>query len=263
MSRKIRIIPRLDIKNNTIVKGIHLEGLRVVGVPGEASRKYYAQGADEILYMDAVASLYERNSLNNIMKEVSQDVFVPMTVGGGIRTIEDIRNILRSGADKVAINTAAIKRPDFIKEASNTFGSQCVVGSIEAIKKGPNQWEAFIDTGRESTGVDAIVWAQKLQELGAGELLVTSIDHEGMQNGFEIDLINEIVRRVSIPVIACGGCGHPQHVVDLIKNSDVGAVACASVFHYGKSTIDQIKDYLNDHGIEVSIRKEDYEISHH
>lgn len=254
--RRIRIIPRLDIKNNTIVKGIHLEGLRVVGVPGEASRRYYEQGADEILYMDTVASLYERNSLNNIIRNVAENVFVPLTVGGGIRTIENVREILRNGADKVAINTAAIKNPSFIKEASQIFGSQCIVASIEAIKKGPQKWEAYIETGREATGVDAIEWAQKVEGLGAGEILITSIDHEGMQNGFEIDLINEIVKRVSIPVIACGGCGHPQHIVDLVKRSHVEAVSCASIFHYNKFDIPSLKHYLHENGIDVSIRKE-------
>jgi cyclase len=257
MKNKVRVIPRLDVKNNTIVKGINLEGLRVVGVPGEASLDYYLQGADEILYMDAVASLYERNSLKDIVREVAKNVFVPLTVGGGIRTINDIRDLLRSGADKVAINTAAIRRPNFIREASLTFGSQCIVGSIEAIKKGPLFWEAYIETGREATGVNVLDWAMRLEELGAGEILITSINNEGMQQGYEIDLVREIMRRVSIPVIACGGCGKPDHAVDLIHQTGVEAIACASIFHYKKYTIEDVKQSLVANKIAVSLHRKD------
>jgi len=260
----LRVIARLDVKNNTIVKGIHLEGLRVVGKPAEASRKYYRAGADEILYMDAVASLYERNSLKDIISEVSKDVFVPLTVGGGIRTIEDIREILRAGADKVAINTAAVKNPEFISEASKMFGSQCIVASIEAKRLGQDQWEAYTDTGRESTGVNAIEWAQRLVALGAGEILITSIDCEGVQKGFELDLIKKINEGVSIPVIACGGCGEPQHIVDLMKETEVSGVACASIFHYDLHGIDEVKKKLGENGINISSRKkEEYETSYH
>ena len=254
MGQHVRIIPRLDIKNNTIVKGIHLEGLRVVGVPGEASRKYYAQGADEILYMDAVASLYERNSLHGIIREVTQDVFVPLTVGGGIRSIEDIRAILRAGADKVAINTAAIKRPQLIREAAETFGSQCIVASIEAKKHADGRWEAYIDTAREATGVDALEWVQQMVALGAGEVLITSIDHEGVRKGFEIDLVKRVTDSVDVPVIACGGCGSPQHIDDLLRQADVSAVACASIFHYDMFTIGQVKGSLASKGYPVSLR---------
>ncbi len=254
MKRKLRIIPRLDIKNNTIVKGIHLEGLRVVGVPSQASDKYYAQGADEILYMDAVASLYERNSLNHIISQVAENVFVPLTVGGGIRTLDDIRAALRSGADKVAINTAAIKRPELIREAALTFGSQCIVGSIEAKRIGNGQWEAYIDTARESTGKDAIAWAHELVELGVGELLITSIDHEGMRKGFEVDLIKSIADQVPVPVIACGGCGSVADIEYLLTQTDVSAVACASIFHYDLLTVDGVKNALHQHGHSVSIR---------
>jgi imidazole glycerol-phosphate synthase subunit HisF len=256
MKRQLRVIPRLDIKNNTIVKGIHLEGLRVVGVPAEASRKYYAQGADEILYMDAVASLYDRNSLHDIVRQVAQDVFVPLTVGGGIRSIDDIKAMLRAGADKVAINTAAIKRPALIKEAAFTFGSQCIVGSIEAKKLPNGTWEAYTDTARESTGIDAVEWALKLVELGAGELLITSIDHEGMKNGFETELIKRIADQVPVPVIACGGCGKPEHITDLLSQTDVSAVACASVFHYDLNTIGQVKEHLSRNGHYVSLREQ-------
>ncbi len=254
MNHNLRIIPRLDIKNNTIVKGIHMEGLRVVGVPADASKKYYEQGADELLYLDVVASLYERNSLIEIIRDIADHIFVPLTVGGGIRTIENIREILRAGADKVAINTAAIKRPEFIREASKKFGSQCIIGSIEVKRMGEDKWEAYVDTGREATGVDAFEWAQKLVDLGAGELLVTSIDHEGTQRGMGIELIKKIARHVSVPVIACGGCGNPDHLVELIQQTNVSAVACASIFHYDKLTITAVKEYLRDNEINVSLR---------
>lgn len=244
----------MDIKNNTIVKGIHLEGLRVVGVPEEASRKYYAQGADEILYMDAVASLYERNSLLDIVRRVADNVFVPLTVGGGLRTVQDIRDVLRAGADKVTLNTAAIRRPELIREAVGTFGSQCIVVSIEAKKKSAAQWEAYIDTGREATGIDVLKWAERVAKLGAGELLITSIDHEGMKKGFEIDLIRCITNAVPIPVIACGGCGGAEHIEELFKVVPVSAVACASIFHYDLCSIPQVKKHLLSRGILVSDR---------
>lgn len=263
MSAKVRIIPRLDIKNNTVVKGIHLEGLRVVGVPGELSRAYYAQGADEILYMDAVASLYERNSLHGIIQEVAKDVFVPLTVGGGIRSIEDIRLILRAGADKVAINTAAIRNPDFIREAAQTFGSQCIVASIEAKKQPSGAWEAYVDTARESTNVDVLEWARRLVELGAGEILITSIDHEGVRKGFETDLIKRVCENVDVPVIACGGCGALEHMDHVLQNAEVSAIACASIFHYGTYRIDQAKEYLTSKGHRVSQRPFEVYENHH
>ena len=212
------------------------------------------KGADEILYMDAVASLYERNSLKDIIRKIAGHIFVPLTVGGGIRKIDDIREILRAGADKVAVNTAAVKQPDFVREASEKFGSQCIVGSIEAKKIGPDRWEAYVDTGRESTGVDAFEWAQQLVALGAGELLVTSIDREGTQRGFEIDLIKKIARHVPVPVVACGGCGCPEHLVELIEQTNVSAVACASIFHYDKYGIQDVKRHLHARDIGVSLR---------
>ena len=249
----IRIIPRLDVKNDTIVKGIHLEGLRVVGKPQELALKYYENGADELLYMDAVASLYERNSLHDIISKTSEKVFVPITVGGGLRSIDDIRNVLRSGADKVAINTAAIKKPEFITEAANTFGSQCIVASIEAKKIADNKWEAFIDTGRESTGINAIDWAHRCVELGAGELLITSIDNEGTKKGFEIDLIKKISSKVPIPVIACGGAGKKSDFINLFNSTNIEAISCASILHYDIMTISQIKHELHEKSIPVRL----------
>lgn len=246
----VRIIPRLDVKNDTVVKGIHLEGLRVVGNPMDLAIKYYRDGADEILYMDAVASLYERNSLLDIVQKASREVFIPMTVGGGIRSIEDIRLLLLAGADKVAVNTAAIKRPEFISEASRRFGAQCVVASIEAKKLG-GRWEAYVDTGRQATGVDAVEWADRVVALGAGEILVTSIDHEGVKKGYDIELTREIARRVSVPVIACGGAGAPEHGARAILEGGADAVAFASVLHYEIADIGEIKKRLGDAGIGV------------
>ncbi len=248
----VRVVARLDVKNDTVVKGIHLEGLRVVGNPVELAVKYYREGADEILYMDAVASLYERNGLLPIVKETAKAVFIPMTVGGGVRSLDDIRNLLHAGADKVAINTAAIKRPEFIREASRKYGSQCIVVSIEAKRLG-SKWESYIDTGREATGVDAVEWAEKAVSLGAGELLVTSIDHEGMKKGYDIALMQEIGKRVKVPVIACGGAGETDHLVDAVASGGADAVACASLFHYGLGTIASAKTALRNADISVRL----------
>ena len=240
-----RVIPRLDIKNDTVIKGIHLEGLRVVGNPENLTDKYYKEGADEILYMDAVASLYERNSLNDIVDKVSKKLFIPLTVGGGIRSVDNILNILRSGADKVAINTAAVRNPEFISEAANKFGSQCIVSSIEAKKIGET-WEVYVDTGREATGIDAIEWAKRSVELGAGELLMTSIDNEGTKKGFEIDLVEKVASMVPVPVIACGGAGKLSDIINLRNSFPISAVACASIFHYDLVQISELKEALEN-----------------
>jgi imidazole glycerol-phosphate synthase subunit HisF len=227
-----RIIARLDIKGPNLVKGIHLEGLRVLGSPSEFARYYYENGADELMYVDAVASLYERNSLLEIVEKTAKESFIPLTVGGGIRTIEDIRNILRTGADKVSINTAAIKNPDFIREAANRFGSSTIVVTIEAIKSGEGTYLAFTDNGREFTGINAIEWAEQLEELGAGELVVTSVDREGTGQGYDLELTERISKNVSIPVIAHGGAGKIQHVCEVFQKSHADAVAVASLLHY-------------------------------
>ncbi len=227
-----RIIPRLDIKGPNLVKGIHFEGLRVLGKPWDFAFKYYKEGADELLYMDAVASLYERNSLLDIVHATAKKIFIPFTVGGGIRTIEDIKKLLRAGADKVAMNTAAIRNPHFIREAAGIFGSQCIVISIEA-KMGPNgTYEAMTDYGRERSGKDALLWAKEATELGAGELLVTSVDREGTGIGFDLELIQKIAMSVSVPVIAAGGAGKAEHVLDALQRGRADAVAIASIFHY-------------------------------
>ncbi len=203
----VRLIARLDVKGSSVIKGVHLEGLRKVGDPNELARKYYEEGIDEIIYMDSVASLYGRNSLLEIVRRATEEVFIPITVGGGIRSIEDTREVLRAGADKIAINTAAIKRPALVREISQKFGSQCMVLSIEAKKVGESRWEAYCDNGREKTGQDAVEWACRGYELGAGEILLTSVDQEGTAKGFDCELIRSIVGRVPIPVIASGGMG--------------------------------------------------------
>jgi cyclase len=228
----IRIIPRLDIKGPNLVKGIHLEGLRVLGKPEHFARYYYEQGADELIYMDAVASLYGRNSLLEIVEKTSKEIFIPLTVGGGLRSVDDIRTVLRAGADKVSINTAAIKSPELIRAASRIFGSSTIVVSIEAIKKPDGSYEAYVDYGRQQTGVDALKWAVQAAELGAGELVVTSINQEGTGQGFDLELTRKISESVSIPVIASGGCGKIEHVYDVITQGQADAVSVASILHY-------------------------------
>ena len=228
----IRIIPRLDIKGPNLVKGLSFDGYRALGTAERFARLYYEQGADEIIYQDAVASLYQRNSLAEIVQRTAREIFIPLTVVGGLRTIDDIRNILRSGADKVAINTAAIADPELIRSASRTFGSQCIMVSIEAKRLDNGKYEAWVDYGRQPTGVDAIEWAQRAVELGAGELLVTSIDREGMGTGYDIELASAISTLVPVPVIACGGAGKKEHIIDVITSGKADAVSAASLFHY-------------------------------
>jgi len=228
----IRIIARLDIKGPNLVKGIHLEGLRVLGKPEDFARYYYGHGADELFYQDVVASLYERNSLHEIISATAKKSFIPLTVGGGIRTIQDIRDVLRAGADKVAINTAAIRNPDFIKEASHKFGSSTIVVSIEAIKQPDGKYFAFVDNGREHTGVEVLSWAKKVEELGAGEIVITSVDNEGSGIGYDNQITAQIAELVSIPVIAHGGPGKLQHFHEVIEKGKADAIAVASVIHY-------------------------------
>ena len=230
--KTVRIIPRLDVKGPNLVKGIHLEGLRVLGNPNDFAKYYYENGADELMFMDVVASLYERNSLHDIISETAKQKFIPITVGGGLRTISDIKSVLRAGADKVCLNTAAIKNPDLIRTASRKFGSSTIVIAIEAIKEENGKYLAYTDNGREYTGIDVFEWAQKVDELGAGEIVITSVDNEGTGQGFDLDLISKISSLVSIPVIAHGGAGTKQHVIDLIKENTADAVMLSSLFHY-------------------------------
>lgn len=247
----VRIIARLDIKENQLIKGIHLEGWHFLGNPTEFSGKYYNDGVDELIYMDTVASLYERNNLLDIITKVAQNIFIPLTVGGGIRSLNDIKQILRSGADKVAINTYATKSPEFITQAAKAFGSQCIVGSIEAKRKTKSEWEAYIDNGRERTGLDVIKWAKKMVKLGAGELLITSVDKEGTATGYDIELMKQIAPQVNVPVIACGGAGNPEDVLRVIKDGNADAVSAAHIFHYQKYSIQDIKNFLKNHNIDV------------
>jgi len=230
--KPIRIIPRLDIKGPNLVKGIHLEGLRVLGKPERFARYYYENGADELIYMDVVASLYGRNSLTHILEKTSREMFIPLIVGGGLRTIEDIRQVLNRGADKVSLNTAAISNPELIVEASKRFGSSTILVSIEAIKKPDGSYEAYTDNGREKTGLDVFEWACRVADLGAGEIMVTSINQEGTGKGFDIELTKKIAESVSIPVIACGGAGSVSHIAEVITKGKADAVSMASVLHY-------------------------------
>jgi len=245
----IRIIARLDVKGPNLVKGVQLEGLRKLGDPNAFAKKYYEQGIDEIIYIDIVASLYERNSLVDIVKRATGDVFIPITVGGGIRSVDDVREILRAGADKVAINTAAIKNPALITEVSKKFGSQCMVLSIQAKQTGPGKWEVYYDNGREKTGLDVVEWAQKGVELGAGEILLTSVDREGTAKGFDTELIKAVSGSVTIPVIAGGGAGSPDDIVQAVKIGKADAVAVAHILHYNKYSMDNIRQAVVEAGI--------------
>jgi cyclase len=214
------------------VKGVHLEGLRVLGKPEHFARYYYEQGADELIYMDVVASLYERNSLHNIIQRTSKEIFIPLTVGGGLRTVDDIRTVLQAGADKVSLNTAVTKRPELIREISKRFGSSTIVVSIEAKKRPDGSYEVYTDNGRVRTGVEVFKWAVQVAELGAGEILLTSIDREGTGEGFDIDLTRRVAESVPIPVIACGGAGKIEHVYDVVARGKADAVCVASILHY-------------------------------
>ena len=245
----LRLIARLDIKGANLIKGIHLEGLRVVGDPQIHAAKYYQAGADEIIYMDTVASLYGRNNLVDVVSRATEHVFVPITVGGGIRSVEDARTLLRAGADKVAINTAAIKEPKLISQLSDVWGSSTIVLSIEAKKTGDKKWEAYTDNGRERTGLDVGQWAETGANLGAGEIFVTSVDQEGTRKGFDCELVAEITKRVDVPVIASGGFGSLDHLSQLVKTAKPTGVAIADSLHYNRYSFDQIRSFCLANGI--------------
>ncbi len=248
--KTIRVIPRLDIKGPNLVKGIHLEGLRVLGKPWDFANRYYQEGADELIYIDAVASLYGRNNLIEIVKRTAENIFIPLTVGGGIRSLDDIRDLLRAGADKVAINTAAVADPGLIARAAQSFGSQCIVGSIQA-KLNDGKYQVYTDNARERTDREVLSWAKELVELGAGELLVTSVDREGTGMGYDLQLISDIARAVPVPVIACGGCGNADHLAAAVQSGSADAVCASSIFHY--YYVDEIisdKEYRDEGNIE-------------
>ena len=247
-----RIIARLDIKAPNLVKGIHLEGLRVVGDPAECAVRYYREGIDELVYIDIVASLYQRNGLTDLVARTAEQVFVPMTVGGGIRSLEDISALLRAGADKVAINTAAVQRPELLREAAQVFGAQCIVLSVEAKSVAPGKWEAYTDNGRERTGLDVAEWVRKAVDLGAGEVLLTSVDREGTRKGFDLELVRALAPITRVPVIACGGAGSARDVAACL-DARADAVALASVFHYGTYSVGSLKSELAAQGFGVRL----------
>lgn len=246
----VRLIARLDIKGPNLIKGIHLEGLRVIGDPQEYARRYYEQGADELIYIDIVASLYGRSKLTEIVRRAAHDVFVPMTVGGGVRSVDDVRDLLRAGADKVAINTAAVRRPELITEVARRFGSQCMVLSIEAKQQESGRWEVYTDCGRERSGIDAVEWAQRGIELGAGEILLTSIDREGTRKGFDTNLTRAVSQVTDVPVIASGGLGTPQHLIDVV-GAGADAVAVADALHYQRSSLAELRTAAASAGIPI------------
>jgi cyclase len=249
--RNIRLIARLDIKGPNLIKGIHLEGLRVIGSPHDHALRYYKGGADELIYMDTVASLYGRNNLSDVVERAARDVFVPMTVGGGIRSVDDACHLLRCGADKVAVNTAAVARPGLLTEIARRFGSQCVVLSIEARRTGPDCWEACTDNGRQVTGLDVLEWARKGVSLGAGEILLTSVDREGTRKGFDIALVRAVTNEISVPLIASGGMGRPDDLVEAVQEGGADAVAMADILHYQRATLADIRLFARRAGLGV------------
>lgn len=255
-----RIIPCLDVDNGRVVKGINFVDIRDAGDPVEAAIRYNLAGADELCFLDITASVDNRNTITKVVEQVANQVFIPLTVGGGVRNLADIRRLLNAGADKVAINTTAVKHPEFIQEASDFFGSQCLVVAIDAKKthgapldNHPSAWEIFTHGGRNPTGLDALNWAEKMATLGAGELLVTSMDRDGTKSGFDNDLMSAIAQRVNIPLIASGGVGNLQHLVDGIKIGLADAVLAASIFHFGDHTIEEAKRFMQAQGIEVRL----------
>ncbi len=228
----VRIIPRLDIKGPNLVKGVHLEGLRVLGRPEWFAPRYYQDGADELIYIDTVASLYGRNNLTEIVARAAEHLYIPLTVGGGVRSVDDIHRLLRAGADKVAINTAAIAHPELIRDVARVFGSQCIVLYIEAKRRGPGRYECLTDNAREASGVEVFDWVKRAVDLGAGEILLTSVDREGTGKGYDLELTAQVAQMVTVPVIASGGAGSPEHVDAVIRTGRADAVCAASLFHY-------------------------------
>lgn len=250
--KKIRLIARLDIKDRYVVKGIQLEGLRKLGDPNDLAKKYYEQGIDEIVYLDTVASLYDRNNLGDIVSRTTQDIFIPITVGGGIRTVEDVQNALNRGADKIAVNTAAIKDMQLLEKISSKFGVQCLVLSIQAKRNLQGGWEAYYDNGREKSGLNVIEWAIEAAQLGVGEILLTSVDKDGLQKGMDQDLIKAVCDAVTIPVIAASGVKDANDIVQAARNG-ASAVAVGSILHYNKFTVMELKKAVKELGVEVRL----------
>jgi len=248
-----RIIPCLDVKDGRVVKGVNFVNLRDAGDPVEIAKKYSDEGADEICFLDITASNEERKTMIDVVERTAAQVFVPLTVGGGVRTLDDVRQILLAGADKVSINTAAVKNPDFVKEAADKFGSQCIVVAIDARSVGDSKWEVFTHGGRNPTGIDAVEWAQKMEDYGAGEILLTSMDKDGTKSGYDLPLTKTISRNLRIPIIASGGAGNLEHLSDGVKLGEADAVLVASIFHYGEYTIKEAKEFLSAKGIPVRL----------
>lgn len=251
--KNIRIIPRLDIKGLNVVKPVQTEALRVVGNPKELAQYYYKDGADELVYLDIVASLYQRNIDFDLLKSVADGIFIPITVGGGIRSIYDINNVLRSGADKIAINTYAVKHPSFLSEAVREFGSQCIVLYVEAKKQVDGNYEVYTDGGREKSGLDAISWIKRGIDLGVGEILLTSIDRDGTRSGYDVELLKKVSSFSPIPVIAHGGAGKLDSLREAVVEAKVDALSISSILHYNERSIPEIKDYLLKEDINVRI----------
>ena len=252
MSLAKRIIPCLDVDNGRVVKGVQFVDIRDAGDPVEIARRYDREGADEITFLDITATHHERDTMVHVVEQVASEVFIPLTVGGGIRTLDDIRTMLNAGADKVGINSAAVKRPEFVKEAAERFGSQCIVVAIDA-KSVDNHWEIFTHGGRKPTGIDAVEWAVKMVEYGAGEILLTSMDKDGTKTGFNLPLTRAVSEAVNVPVIASGGVGNLDHLADGIIEGKADAVLAASIFHFGEYTMAEAKQRMRERGIEVRL----------
>ena len=248
-----RIIPCLDVTAGRVVKGVSFVELRDAGDPVEIARRYDEQGADELTFLDITASSDDRGIIFRIIEEVASQVFIPLTVGGGVREVQDVRNLLNAGADKISINTSAVLNPQLVADAAGRYGSQCIVVAIDAKQTDEGRWEVFTHGGRKPTGLDAIEWAKKMQELGAGEILLTSMDRDGQKNGFDLALTHAVTEVLEIPVIASGGVGNLQHLVDGVKQGGADAVLAASIFHYGEYTVQQAKAFMAAQGIEVRL----------
>lgn len=247
-----RIIPCLDIKDGRTVKGVNFVGLRDAGDPVELARRYSKEGADELVFLDITATKEKRKTLIRLVEKIAKEINIPFTVGGGIRTVEEIGDILRAGADKVSLNSAIVRNPDLITEASDRFGSQAIVAAVDAKKTG-DHWEVFVKGGSEPTGMDAVEWMVRAEKLGAGEILLTSMDRDGTKSGFDLDLLKEVNQRLSIPVIASGGAGAKQHCIDAIKIGQADAVLAASIFHFREIEISDLKESLNRADVPVRI----------
>jgi cyclase len=248
-----RIIPCLDVTAGRVVKGVSFVELRDAGDPVEIAKRYDDQGADELTFLDITASSDDRGIIFRIIEQVAEQVFIPLTVGGGVREVQDVRNLLNAGADKVSINTSAVVNPQLVADAASRYGSQCIVVAIDAKQTAPNKWEVFTHGGRKATGLDVIEWAKKMQTLGAGEILLTSMDQDGQKRGFDLALTRSVTDALEIPVIASGGVGNLQHLADGVKLGGADAVLAASIFHFGEYTVQQAKQHMAQQGIEVRL----------